>query len=869
MALHHDNILHAILASSATSLLRSTPDDKELFTARQNYFISALQAQRQEVARLTVDNAEAVCFAALFISITSFAMLKERSLHPYQPPMEWLQVGRGAGTVIWQSVETIMTQSKESDHPNLMVVSGAYPYFGRDESYFSPEMRRSFEGLLTQHLPSGDDWNDEETRDAYEKTLSYVGSIQMGINNGEPVYAVARRIQAFALVAPPKYIQLLGLQRPRALVILAHFWATVAHVHSVWWLGEDDAMGEETTAKREIRAIKGVLPPEWPTTMVWPLDVVTMATDTLTESGYRSLTVTFVHGPRLVSRRFKDGSTLNDYREDSISLELGRLRRVPSAGVSRESELRSVQRETTDYFNEWRAGRAGWYDRRRRRDNIARIVHPRAGQWPGHVDLLGPDSWPPVEISRQPYIFSSSLGSSSGALFVMSMDTRDRLMEANNAVDWIGRRFKPARFRFRKRLGYGGCGVAALFEMVDRRGRAVPVVVKTDLKRDRRDTIRKEKENMISMAGAKHIVQRILLQALPESENDLGQGFGLINGTQVQNNPDAARDLTSRIAGLGVTAARAGIRAGFGLLRNVLRRSKGPHPVREPQTPRRGGFLAESTGSDPPDGGEDSEWTLVDTVATARRRLDNREDIIVMDYVRRGDLATWISKMNDIPVEDQGFGEKTLWLIFECLYRGCIAMAYPGAFQRGQDPRKDQIPMVTESIPEDEPIRNPMVHMDLDPQNIFVGEFDRQDHQVMPSFKIADLGLSERPKGELHTDDLEEERYLWSLRRRGKRSCYLPEQTSEEWDYVHDLAGLRRHQVAGNFGAASNVFHVGVVMWQLITLCQTEVPMLPREYQIIANGSSMQGWTGVVYGVQSYEEADSGATGQYYQGSSM
>lgn len=274
MALSHDSILHAMLASSATNLLRANPGDKELFAARQNYFIHALQAQRQEVAKLTVDNAEVACFAALLISITSLAMLKERSLHPYQPPMEWLQVGRGAGTVIWQSVETIMTQSKESDHPNLMVVSGAYPYFGRDESYFSPTMRRSFEGVLTQHLPSGDDWGDKETRDAYEKTLSYVGSIQMGLNNGEPVYAMSRRIQAFALVVPPRYIELLGMQRPRALVILAHFWATVAHVHNVWWLGEDDALSEETTAKREIRAIKGVLPPEWSATMVWPLDVV-------------------------------------------------------------------------------------------------------------------------------------------------------------------------------------------------------------------------------------------------------------------------------------------------------------------------------------------------------------------------------------------------------------------------------------------------------------------------------------------------------------------------------------------------------------------------------------------------------------------
>lgn len=274
LGLQYDNVLYGMLATSATNMLRTCPDDKDLFAARQSYFISALHGQRQEVSRLSVDNADAVCFGALLISIGTFAMLKERSLEPYSPPMEWLQLGRGAGTVIWQSMETILTQGREADHPALMTVSTSYPYFGKDQSYFSPEMRLSFQGLLTQHLTSGDDWAHEETREAYEKTLSYVGSIQKGINDGEPVYAISRRIQTFALLVPPRFIELLSLQRPRALVILAHFWATVAQVHNVWWLGEADGSDEDSTAQREIRAIKQALPQEWMTTMVWPLDQV-------------------------------------------------------------------------------------------------------------------------------------------------------------------------------------------------------------------------------------------------------------------------------------------------------------------------------------------------------------------------------------------------------------------------------------------------------------------------------------------------------------------------------------------------------------------------------------------------------------------
>jgi hypothetical protein len=133
-------------------------------------------------------------------------------------------------------------------------------------------MRLDFEGILTQKLPSGDTW-DEETKEAYEKALSYVGSVQKAIDRGEPIYAICRRIQAFPLVMPPKYIDLVTMQRPRALVVLAHFFATVAQARGVWWLGES-RRGEDSMARREIRAISRAIPKEWYGQMIWPMDMV-------------------------------------------------------------------------------------------------------------------------------------------------------------------------------------------------------------------------------------------------------------------------------------------------------------------------------------------------------------------------------------------------------------------------------------------------------------------------------------------------------------------------------------------------------------------------------------------------------------------
>ena len=99
-----------------------------------------------------------------------------------------------------------------------------------------------------------------------------MGSIQSAIDRGEPVYAIYRRVQSFPLLAPQRFIDFLGEQRPRALVIIAHFFATVGQLPPVWWIGEGVG-GRESTIQREIKAIQKVVPSEWASQLVWPLDI--------------------------------------------------------------------------------------------------------------------------------------------------------------------------------------------------------------------------------------------------------------------------------------------------------------------------------------------------------------------------------------------------------------------------------------------------------------------------------------------------------------------------------------------------------------------------------------------------------------------
>jgi len=275
LALEYDNVMYIVLANAAKNLLFRDPSDAELATACQSYLISAVHEQREMVNKLTTANADAVCLASLLLLVHSWAALQDRPLEPYSPPLEWIQMGRGAGALIWMSVEALKRCTEaEKSKSCLVLMSNAYPRFSEDvtQSYFDPGLRVMFKGVLTQKLPgSGDTW-DDETREAYEKTLSYVGSIQSAVDHGEPVYAIYRRVQSFALLVPPKFIDFVGEQRPRALVIIAHFFATVAQLPPVWWIGEGEG-GRDSTVQREIRAIRKVLPSEWASQLVWPLDI--------------------------------------------------------------------------------------------------------------------------------------------------------------------------------------------------------------------------------------------------------------------------------------------------------------------------------------------------------------------------------------------------------------------------------------------------------------------------------------------------------------------------------------------------------------------------------------------------------------------
>lgn len=114
-------------------------------------------------------------------------------------------------------------------------------------------------------------------------------------------------------------------------------------------------------------------------------------------------------------------------------------------------------------------------------------------------------------------------------------------------------------------------------------------------------------------------------------------------------------------------------------------------------------------------------------IRRARRDLDDAEAVLVMEYLPKGDLGSWLERLAQLnsgkePIQRIRPPEKVLWSIFYCLWHGCVAMGWPGqqAAASGLDRRRDQIPVQTESLPAsggraNRP-RDPLVHFNLNPK---------------------------------------------------------------------------------------------------------------------------------------------------------
>jgi hypothetical protein len=263
-AFSNDALLFTMFALSALHMTEFEPDEEDIIQIHRRYLAMALAEHKKDVLDLNQTNFDAVLLTSSLLRITLFAMLRERPLTPYAPPIQWLEMTRGAMNLFRESWKWV-----EKDETSMAFrLTQRMPIVWDEEGKFAASNREGLEHLL--HRDEEDIANEPwppDVMEAYETTVSYIGCILIAMKDKAMLGEVRRRLVIFPYIVRSKYIELVKDRKPRALTVLAYYFALVAQFgSSVWWIGGSGV--------REVRALEGALQGKWHEHMAWPLQQV-------------------------------------------------------------------------------------------------------------------------------------------------------------------------------------------------------------------------------------------------------------------------------------------------------------------------------------------------------------------------------------------------------------------------------------------------------------------------------------------------------------------------------------------------------------------------------------------------------------------
>ncbi|KAI1410935.1 hypothetical protein F5Y13DRAFT_181029 [Hypoxylon sp. FL1857] len=257
------SLLHITLANSALYLWTKSRDKKErdeLFKLQQTYQIMCVKEQRRDIDELSnqiSQNADYVCFTSLRILAHSIALVQTLAVDPWEPPVQWLYMGRGAAQILQMARKLV---SPESD-TKIKTFARSPPDMSDPKELIYLD-HSSLDWLLDPPPSTGPltmqedrELDDENVKSVYDKALSYICSVQKAIENKEKDFAVVRRFGSFAIWVPIEFTRFIEERRPRAMVVFAYFMSMWLDYEHIWMIGK--------AGELQIRGIYKVLPIEW------------------------------------------------------------------------------------------------------------------------------------------------------------------------------------------------------------------------------------------------------------------------------------------------------------------------------------------------------------------------------------------------------------------------------------------------------------------------------------------------------------------------------------------------------------------------------------------------------------------------------
>ncbi|KAL2682860.1 hypothetical protein Neosp_007318 [[Neocosmospora] mangrovei] len=227
----------------------------------RTYLNMALREHHKDIENMSLENVDSICLVSSMLRLYGFVKIQQRVLEPYVPPINWLRIS-GSSTAVFRKAWDLIKNKPDSVAFKMI---GAVSDFLDDNK--NAELRRDLMHLMRREEPHEleESW-DTEIEAAYGGAVSFIGGIWKSMNRREPAATVGRRVVIFPMMIQKRFVDLVEEQRPRALVILANYFALMAMLRSFWWIGD--------SGPRELQAIIEVVPEEWQGCLRWPKQVL-------------------------------------------------------------------------------------------------------------------------------------------------------------------------------------------------------------------------------------------------------------------------------------------------------------------------------------------------------------------------------------------------------------------------------------------------------------------------------------------------------------------------------------------------------------------------------------------------------------------
>lgn len=227
LAFKHPFLLNVIISISALHITKITPQQTEMADIHRIYFNAAVSQLRQAVRDINPENAEAICISNILIALPSFILLQNSENRSYSPPFQLFSI-LASNIPLFRAAWPMLSESSP-----IMAFATAEP----DMRVFVEEVRQDkhrqpFLKLILWRA-AGEEV-DEESEDAYDFALCYVGCILINIENKVHPSLLRRMLYSFPTWVPHIFVTRLKEWKPRALAILAHFFALSKSMDNVW-----------------------------------------------------------------------------------------------------------------------------------------------------------------------------------------------------------------------------------------------------------------------------------------------------------------------------------------------------------------------------------------------------------------------------------------------------------------------------------------------------------------------------------------------------------------------------------------------------------------------------------------------------------